>query len=1071
MFLACLRAAVTDERSRVQVIITMRADFFDRPLEYHEFGQLLDAGAVTVLAPAEEELRQAIAAPARQVGLDLEPGLVGEIVRDVSGQPGGLPLMQYALTELFDRRTSDVLTIAAYRETGGVLGALGAKAEELWQSLSPSGRAAIRQTFLRLVVVDDTSDDMRRRVRRSELAAMDIPHRELADAITLFGAHRLLTFDRDPVTRGPTVEVAHEALLREWDRLRGWIETQREELVLHRLLATELSEWESADRDPSYLLRGGRLEQFEAWERSTEISLTTPEREFLDTSRALREEESEKERSTRLRLRRMLVGVSILAVAAALAGVFAFFQWGDARDNAAAEAVARDVAETRRIALQAPQLMDTNRQVALLLAVEAFHRNPDDPVTLGALQDAFVRAGNFLGYVVPESNAHAIGFTSVGDLVAVTAEGIAVFDSDTGHRSRLTAVDGIEDATVSASSNRAAVIHGAEVVVYDVLSQAEIRRIDVGVDSDVTALEFDRSGGMIGVGFLDGSASVVDLESGGVATFMAHPERELEGFVVPPHLPDAAQFGTRVLAISDDGTRVATGGLAHARVWELADTTSAVYETVLMRRAPDGSRIAEGVRALRFSPESSDEVHVASSINVATLDVVAGTQTEFGEFPDRVDAIVNNTLEEAVALTDTAAILAFSGGRVVVLPLDGAPPIQFDSHTPGRPDVGLTADGLTVAVQNDDQISLWALGGERLAALSVPRGRVTEAVLSGDGEWLVLQAPIGLDILLYQRTEHGYQLVDLGVEGLQSGHPGPTGMVTWNRIDSAPTEYWDLTESPPTRRVLQEERSIYAYAFSHDGRLFAAGASSETSPAGSVVQVFDVTTGEAVTEPLLELVVETPPELAAIGVDLRSAVQSLSFSADGTRLVGVNSDGKAVIWDLESGSHVVLAHGGNQVVLAEYSPDGRYLATIAADGTTLLRDPDTLEQRMRLIGQTSGDEGLTIGPAFTEDGRYLITTADSTGRVWDLEAQAQVGTGFPALPNSGTNASRDGRWLVTLDEDVVLVWDLDFARWPDLACRAAGRNLTPVEWQQFAPPGEAYQTTCDMWPSLEDQDE
>ena len=139
LFLDSLVTIATDERSRMRVVLTMRADFFDRPLEYPEFGDLMSAGLVTVSPPTEEGLAQAIAAPARAVGVDLEPGLVGEIIRDVADQPGALPLLQYALTELFNRRQGNVLTLDAYRSTGGVAGALGRRAEELYEGLSRRG--------------------------------------------------------------------------------------------------------------------------------------------------------------------------------------------------------------------------------------------------------------------------------------------------------------------------------------------------------------------------------------------------------------------------------------------------------------------------------------------------------------------------------------------------------------------------------------------------------------------------------------------------------------------------------------------------------------------------------------------------------------------------------------------------------------------------------------------------------------------------------------------------------------------------------------------------------------------
>ena len=133
---------------------------------------------------------------------------------------------------------------------GGALGALGRRAEELYQDLDGAGRVATRQLFLRLVAVGHgPEDDTRRRVLRSELLSLEGDRKPMEAAIEAYGSHRLLSFDRDPVTRGPTVEVAHEALLREWGHLRGWIEDGREDLAAHRRLATATDEWINSERD------------------------------------------------------------------------------------------------------------------------------------------------------------------------------------------------------------------------------------------------------------------------------------------------------------------------------------------------------------------------------------------------------------------------------------------------------------------------------------------------------------------------------------------------------------------------------------------------------------------------------------------------------------------------------------------------------------------------------------------------------------------------------------------------------------------------------------------------------
>lgn len=353
LFLDSLTVATSDAEGRLHVVITLRADYFDRPLEFHGFGSRVEAGLVPVAVPSEDGLAVAISQPARMAGLELEPGLVARIVADVKDEPGGLPLMQHALTELANRHRNRLLTFEAYHETGGVDAALGKRAEEVFAALSQRERAAAEYVFLRLVSVDETTDDTRRRVRRTELVALDIEATTLDNVIQRFGAHRLLTFDRDPVTRGATVEIAHEALLREWDRLRGWVNSRREDLLLHRRLVRAVQEWEASGRDDAFLLTGGRLEQFETWGRTTDFSLTESERDFLVAGRL-----SADAISNRRRWRRgALVGVlSLLTVAAVWLAVNSLDQ---ARNTAA-----------RSLVAAARGTMATDPELALLLAVE-----------------------------------------------------------------------------------------------------------------------------------------------------------------------------------------------------------------------------------------------------------------------------------------------------------------------------------------------------------------------------------------------------------------------------------------------------------------------------------------------------------------------------------------------------------------------------------------------------------------------------------------------------------------------------------------------------------------------------
>ena len=229
--------------------------------------------------------------------------------------------------------------------------------------------------MLRLVAVGDDADDVRRRVLRSELLAVGDGAGAVLD---IYGRHRLLSFDRDPVTRGPTVEIAHEALIVEWDRLRRWIEMSRDDLRMQRRLAARAAEWLAAGRDAEYLLGGTRLDQIAEWSATTDLSLDGVERSFLEESLAQRDreraaEETRSRQEERLRLRtrsrtRLLVASgAVLAALAALAG-FAFVQRNQAH-RLAGELEA--LGEIGRLTSVSSLLAESDPELSALLALQS----------------------------------------------------------------------------------------------------------------------------------------------------------------------------------------------------------------------------------------------------------------------------------------------------------------------------------------------------------------------------------------------------------------------------------------------------------------------------------------------------------------------------------------------------------------------------------------------------------------------------------------------------------------------------------------------------------------------------
>jgi hypothetical protein len=214
------------------------------------------------------ELRAVIERPAAlpDVQAVFEDDLVSDLLFEIQGQVGALPLLQFTLDQLFQRRRGRQLTLQAYREIGGVKGALAKHAEDTFMSLpSDEHRRLARALFLRLIDPGATEQDTTR--RRAALSEFSLPEasqtRRLQEAINAFVAARLLTTDE--IAGTTTIEVSHEALIREWPRLAGWLREAREDIPLQQAISKDATEWERRGKPRDRLYRGSQLKEARLW--------------------------------------------------------------------------------------------------------------------------------------------------------------------------------------------------------------------------------------------------------------------------------------------------------------------------------------------------------------------------------------------------------------------------------------------------------------------------------------------------------------------------------------------------------------------------------------------------------------------------------------------------------------------------------------------------------------------------------------------------------------------------------------------------------------------------------------
>lgn len=268
------------------VVCALRSDFYSRCAEYPLLQAALHDGQVLVGPMSQDELRDAIQRPARDVGVDVEPGLVERMLRDLGAttgdgyEAGRLPLLAHALRATWQQRRGHTLTEDGYRVAGGIQRAVATTAERVFTGLDEADRRTARALFLRLVTISDGVDDVRRRVARADLLGEGVDAGSAAVVVGAFTESRLLTEDQG------TLEVAHEALLSAWPQLREWVEADRETLIVHHALADAARRWERHGRESGDLLRGATLDEAVSYALAGPRYLTPDPlgRSFLDHS-------------------------------------------------------------------------------------------------------------------------------------------------------------------------------------------------------------------------------------------------------------------------------------------------------------------------------------------------------------------------------------------------------------------------------------------------------------------------------------------------------------------------------------------------------------------------------------------------------------------------------------------------------------------------------------------------------------------------------------------------------------------------------------------------------------------
>ena len=1041
-FVDALVACARDPRRRALVLLAIRADFYGRCASYPELWRLLGANQVPVGPMRRDELRRAIELPARRAGLHVEPELVDALIADVEGEPGALPLLSTSLLELWQHRDGRRLHMSAYQQAGGVHGAVARLAERTYEQLNPAQRVVTRRIMLRLAGEGEGELVVRRRV---ELAELEGERDEgVADVLSALADDRLVTLDAG------TVEVAHEALLREWPRLRGWLEEDAQGRHLHHQLRNAAREWDARGRDPGELYRGARLASTLEWAADHEPDLNATERVFLAQSRTA------SQRSQR-RLRAVLAAVAALLVVAVIAGVVALDQRGNARDQATA-------AEAQRLGARA--LLDPELDRALLLARQGVAL--DDTVrTQGNLLGALLRSPAAIGVIRADHAAIlSAAVNPDGSTLAVGNIAGEVLLFDTRTRRRLATVEptpnepAIYALAYSPDGTRLAVAHtsipGASadypagwrilVALVDMRTRRIVERLAMPRELAVGGVQFSPDGRTLGVTlYADNAGSLMRFDvrtgrrSGAPVPVGLHRRLTSDPFQVWPRSP---------VAITSDGRQLVVGAEDGVTVRDAATLS-------VLKRFP-----AAGKAAIRTLPTayalSGDDRTVGIGGEDGSLRLLDLTTGKLQTASGRHRAAVN---EASFTPNGRTLVTAGEDGDVILWDVRQAAAAEtLSGHARSAFSPQIADHGKTLYTSSlDGTVLIWDLVGRRRLGRRFAAGAGNDFApryaLSSDGRLLAHGQADGAISLVDMRTLTALGAFPVvrnsGVEGIGfvsgshllivGGAYGSVSLVDADRGHVVKQLYGHPAHFRFRGRVT--DNSIWTPGMSADGSLLATASKDGT------VRLWSLPDGRALGAPLRFPYGAADAQLSPNGRWL--SVVALNRAVVQDRLE---------IWDVRRRQRVKTLRPPGGAGFGRFSPDGRFLAVGDARGRVQVFATATWKP---VTPSFAG--GKAAWAAFTRDGRTLATgNTDGTVRLWDVASGQALGAPLPGIPNVQVVpifTPDDTHLIAAYQNGRAYRWDIRPASLVRQACRVAGRRLTRAEWDEFLP-GRQYHPAC-----------
>ncbi|MEU0881461.1 hypothetical protein ABZ345_22855 [Lentzea sp. NPDC005914] len=967
--------AITHAAER-KVVVGVRSDFYGHCGRYPALVDALHDAQILVGAMSPQELRRAITEPALRAGYTVE----GALVSVLEAEHAPLPLVSHALLETWRRRRGTRLTVAGYEETGGVRHALAQSAEAAYLELDEAQQAIARKIFLRLTALGEGTEDTKRRVSRDSLDNDD----DTLFVLDHLARARLITLD------DTGVDLTHEAVIRSWPRLSGWLTANRDGLRVHHELTEAASTWETLNRDSGALYRGVRLALAREWAAGDDDAMSARERRFLTASVDAEEAEQMATRRRTRRLRQLVGLLTALLVLAVTAVGYAI----RASDDATTQ---RNIAIARKAVTDAKAVQSLDSQLATQLTLSAHQLagNSETSDNLASIPSGahFTRLAANTG----ESPAVVIRGTTLATIGAdKTAK---LWDIADAHRPALLSASGFdfEPYGIALGAHGLLAVTGQHTIRFfdttDLRSPkpaGELRFTGV-----VRSAVLNDDGTLLLTAEDDGAARIWDVTDPGrpglVHTLAGNGTEVRRAVFRPDGRAVAVITGTTVklwslegtsrrqgeltghaqtvesLAFTPDGRTIGTGGWDHvAKLWDVSDLAAPRERAVIT-----GSTAV--VWAVSFSPDgktfvTSGDGHTRLwSVHEINL---SGRPRALGTIPGGVFTGLFTPDGTTLVIDDAPKSLRLQDMRE--MPLIG--------HENFVSSVAFQPGGQVLASSSwDGTVFLWRMTARRTRE---PIARISDATafarfvtFSPDGTRMAVASDDGYS-RVYDVTNPAAPVLKATLQ--PRGHQSENVSLSFSpdgrtlAVGSAHTlTLWDVVDLAAPQELFRRSdwyASVWAVWFSADGSKIIAGGRGEA-------RLFDATDRRALKE--IEFAGGTDASMAG------------GFSPDGKLLATAIGDSGVRLIDTATG-HEAGRLGGFSDVAYTAAFHGSLLATSHGDGKVRLWDVAD-PAHPRLMTTYSGHEGAVPAVAFSPDGTYLASGGnDTTIRLWEVGAERSI---------------------------------------------------------------------------------